>query len=68
VKIRRAQEQDAALAQMHATAWRVACRGLVPGSFLEGVTAERREPRFRKALAALAEEDGRADGTAESGL
>jgi ribosomal protein S18 acetylase RimI-like enzyme len=57
IEIRRAGPDDAAaLARVHVDAWQAAYRGLVPDSMLERFTYEYREPRFREALAADAEE------------
>jgi ribosomal protein S18 acetylase RimI-like enzyme len=44
------------LAQVHVDSWHVAYRGLVPDSFLQGFTYQRREEAFRQALAANSEE------------
>jgi len=69
MRIRRAQESDApSLAKVHVDAWHAAYRGLVPDSFLEGFTYQRKADRFRQALAAdseetyLVEENGNAMG------
>jgi len=51
VRIRRAAVEDAgALARLHVDAWRVAYRGLVPDSRLDGMDYERRAARFREQL------------------
>jgi ribosomal protein S18 acetylase RimI-like enzyme len=44
------------LAKVHVDSWQVAYRGLVPDSFLQGFTYQRREEAFRQALAANSEE------------
>jgi ribosomal protein S18 acetylase RimI-like enzyme len=57
LNIRRAQVQDApTLAKVHVDSWHVAYRGLIPDSFIQGFTYQRREEAFRKALAADSEE------------
>jgi ribosomal protein S18 acetylase RimI-like enzyme len=57
LNIRRAQANDAPLlAQVHVDAWQVAYRGVVPDSFLERFTYQRREAAFRQALADNLEE------------
>ena len=51
VTIRRATAEDAeALARLHVDAWRMAYRGLVPDSRLDGLDYERRAARFRERL------------------
>jgi ribosomal protein S18 acetylase RimI-like enzyme len=51
VNLRRAQAEDAGkLAQVHVDAWQAAYRGVVPDSFLQGFTYQRREDAFRRAL------------------
>ncbi len=69
MNIRRAQVQDApTLAQVHVDSWHVAYRGLIPDSFLQGFTYQKREEAFRRALIAnseetyLIEDDARAVG------
>jgi ribosomal protein S18 acetylase RimI-like enzyme len=50
--IRRATPDDAvALATVHIDSWRIAYRGLVPDSYLDGLSYERRAQRFRDSLA-----------------
>jgi len=44
------------LARIHADSWRAAYRGLIPDSYLERFTYQRREESFRQSLAANAEE------------
>jgi len=67
MKLRRAQVADAAkLAQVHVDAWQVAYRGLIPESYLQTVTYQKREAAFTERLAGnveetyLAEDEGRA--------
>jgi ribosomal protein S18 acetylase RimI-like enzyme len=57
LEIRPATTADApALARVHVDAWQVAYRGLVPDIMLQAFTYEYREERFRRSLAAGAEE------------
>lgn len=57
LEIRPATAADAAaLARVHVDAWQVAYRGLVPDTMLQRFTYEYREERFRRSLAANAEE------------
>jgi GNAT superfamily N-acetyltransferase len=57
MNIRRAQPEDAReLAQVHVDSWQAAYRGVVPDSFLQSFTYQRREDAFRKALLAGQEE------------
>lgn len=57
VTIRRATPEDApALARVQVDSWRVAYRGLVPDSHLDGLDCDRRSQRFRESLAAGSEE------------
>jgi ribosomal protein S18 acetylase RimI-like enzyme len=57
LNLRRAQVKDApTLARVHVDSWRVAYRGLIPDSFIQGFTYQRREDAFRQSLAANAEE------------
>jgi len=57
MNIRRAQVNDAPkLAQVHVDSWQVAYRSLVPDSFLQGFTYQKRENAFRQALSANLEE------------
>lgn len=69
MQLRRATASDApALAQVHVAAWHVAYQGLVPVTYLENFTLQKREAAFRAAIAAgteetyLAVENGRAVG------
>lgn len=57
MNIRRATANDAPmLAKVHVDSWQVAYRGIVPDSFLERFTYQRREEAFRQALTANLEE------------
>jgi ribosomal protein S18 acetylase RimI-like enzyme len=57
LKLRRAQANDAPkLAQVHVDSWQAAYRGVVPDSFLQGFTYQRRERAFRNALEENSEE------------
>jgi ribosomal protein S18 acetylase RimI-like enzyme len=57
VKIRPARTDDApAIARVHVDSWRSAYQELVPQSYLQGLSYQRREERFRDALASGAEE------------
>ena len=57
MNIRRAQANDAPkLAQVHVDSWQVAYRGLIPDSFRQGFTYQKRENSFRQALSANVEE------------
>src|SRR5512143_253910 len=57
LQLRVPQVEDAsALARVHFDSWQAAYRGLVPDSFLQRFTYERREAYFRQALAAHTEE------------
>jgi ribosomal protein S18 acetylase RimI-like enzyme len=57
LNIRRAQVADApTLAQIHVDAWQAAYRGIVPDSFLQKFTYQKREAAFRQALADNLEE------------
>jgi ribosomal protein S18 acetylase RimI-like enzyme len=57
LNIRRAQVNDApTLARVHVDSWHVAYRGLIPDSFLQGFTYQRREEAFRQSLTANSEE------------
>jgi ribosomal protein S18 acetylase RimI-like enzyme len=61
--IRRATSSDAdALAKVHIDAWRMAYRGLVPGSYLDSLDYARRAERWRESLAAGAGETYVAEG------
>lgn len=57
-----------ALAEIHVLAWQVGYRGLLPGSFLDSLSAVERLPRWRERLAEtasrvlVAELDGQAAG------
>ena len=51
MNLRRAQAADVpALARIHVDSWQVAYRGIVPDSFLERFTYQKREAAFRQAL------------------
>lgn len=53
----RAQVKDAPkLAQVHVDSWQVAYKGIVPDTFLQGFTYQKREEAFRNSLAAGLEE------------
>jgi len=57
MNFRRAQVDDApALARVHVDSWQVAYRSVIPDSFLQRFTYQRREEAFRQALAANLEE------------
>lgn len=57
MNIRRATANDAPmLAKVHVDSWQVAYRGIVPDSFLERFTYQRREEAFWQALTANLEE------------
>jgi ribosomal protein S18 acetylase RimI-like enzyme len=57
LNIRHARVDDApTLAQIHVDAWQVAYRSIVPDSFLQRFTYQKREAAFREALAANLEE------------
>jgi len=57
MNVRRAEESDAPLlARVHVDSWHAAYRGLVPDSFLESFTYQRRVQRFRESLATGSEE------------
>ena len=69
MQLRRATAGDApTLAQVHVAAWHAAYQGLVPDTYLQNFTLQRREAAFQAAIAAgteetyLAEEHGRAVG------
>lgn len=69
MQLRRATTNDApTLAQIHVAAWQAAYQGLVPDTYLQNFTLQKREAAFRAAIAAgteetyLAEENGRAVG------
>jgi GNAT superfamily N-acetyltransferase len=52
IVIRAAQTGDAAaLARIHIDSWRAAYKGLVPDSHLQGLSYDKREAGFRKAIA-----------------
>ena len=57
MNLRLAQVKDAPkLARVHVDSWQVAYRGIVPDSFLQGFTVQKREQAFAKALEAHTEE------------
>ena len=57
MNFRRAQANDAPkLAQVHVDSWQAAYRGLIPDSFRQGFTYQKRESSFRQALSANLEE------------
>ncbi len=67
MNIRRAQVNDAPqLARVHVDAWQVAYHGVVPDSFLQGFTYQKREAAFRRALAVNREETYLAEDSANA--
>lgn len=69
MQLRRATAGDApTLAQIHVAAWHAAYQGLVPDTYLQNFTLQKREAAFQAAIAAgteetyLAEEHGRTVG------
>ena len=69
MQLRRAMAGDApTLAQVHVAAWHAAYQGLVPDTYLQNFTLQKREAAFQAAIAAgteetyLAIENGRAVG------
>jgi GNAT superfamily N-acetyltransferase len=66
MNLRRAQAEDAPrLAKVHVDSWQAAYHGIVPDAYLKGLTYQKREAVFRRALESdeeetyLVEEDGR---------